>query len=153
MRTAIRKHLKDFAAVIGLIVVAIAVSSVILSNQRLTLPGWVPVIGKDFYEIEAELSTAQAVTPGQGQTVNVAGVPVGQIAKAEVKNGVARITLDITTDAFRERYDRARRIAIDWLRDSVKREGLEGKIRVGDKDATKELIDDIDKLSDLPPLP
>ena len=77
MKTAIRKHLPDFAAIIGLILVAVLVSSVILSNQRLTLPGWVPVIGKDFYEIEAEMQTAQSVTPGQGQTVNVAGVEVG----------------------------------------------------------------------------
>ena len=57
----------------------------ILSNQRLTLPGWVPVIGKDFYEIKAELATAQAVTPGQGQTVNVAGVKVGEIKSVKLE--------------------------------------------------------------------
>ena len=52
----------------------------ILANQRLALPGWVPVLGQDFTEVEAELSSAQAVTPGQGQTVNVAGVEVGEIS-------------------------------------------------------------------------
>jgi phospholipid/cholesterol/gamma-HCH transport system substrate-binding protein len=95
MRTAIRKHLKDFVAVIGLVVVAVAVSSVILSNQRLTLPAWVPVIGKDFYELEAELSTAQAVTPGQGQTVTVAGVEVGEIKSVKLENGRAVIGMKI----------------------------------------------------------
>ena len=93
--TAIRKHIKDFAAVIGLIVVALLVSSVILSNQRLTLPGWVPAIGKDFYEIEAELQTAQSVTPGQGQTVNVAGVEVGEIKSVELEDGRAIIGMKI----------------------------------------------------------
>jgi phospholipid/cholesterol/gamma-HCH transport system substrate-binding protein len=93
--TAIRKHLKDFAAIIGLMVIAIAVASVILSNQRLTLPGWVPVIGKDFYEIKAELQTAQAVTPGQGQTVNVAGVEVGEISSVKLVNGRAVIGMKI----------------------------------------------------------
>ena len=65
----------------ALIVVALAVASVILANQRLALPGWVPVLGQDFTEVEAELSSAQAVTPGQGQTVNVAGVEVGEISR------------------------------------------------------------------------
>ena len=95
MRTAIRKHLRDFAAIIGLMAIAIAVASVILSNQRLSLPAWVPVIGKDFYEIKAELQTAQAVTPGQGQTVNIAGVEVGEIASVKLVNGRAIIGLKI----------------------------------------------------------
>ena len=93
MRTAIRKHLPDFAAIIGLLVVAVAVASVILSHQRLALPAWVPFIGKDFYEINAELSTAQAVTPGQGQTVNIAGVQVGEIASVKLVDGRAVIGL------------------------------------------------------------
>src|SRR3954470_16305960 len=95
MRTAIRKHIKDFAAIIGLMAIALAVGSVILSHQRLSLPAWVPVIGKDFYEVNAELSTAQAVTPGQGQTVNIAGVQVGQISSVKLKDGRAIIGLSI----------------------------------------------------------
>jgi phospholipid/cholesterol/gamma-HCH transport system substrate-binding protein len=97
--TAIRKHLVDFVAIIALIVVAIAVSSVILANQRLTLPGWVPVIGSSFTEVEAELSTAQAVTPGQGQTVNVAGVEVGEIARVRLEDGKAIVTLKLEEDS------------------------------------------------------
>jgi phospholipid/cholesterol/gamma-HCH transport system substrate-binding protein len=95
VRTAIRKHLRDFAAIIGLIAIAVAVASVILSHQRLTLPAWVPVIGKDFYEINAELQTAQAVTPGQGQTVNIAGVQVGEISSVKLVDGRAIIGLKI----------------------------------------------------------
>jgi phospholipid/cholesterol/gamma-HCH transport system substrate-binding protein len=111
MKTAIRKHLGDFAAIIGLILIAALVASVILSNQRLTLPGWVPLIGKDFYEIEAELQTAQAVTPGQGQTVNVAGVEVGEIKSVKLEDGRAIIGMKIEP-----RYNRVYRDATILLR-------------------------------------
>ncbi len=97
--TAIRKHLRDFAAILALVVIAFAVASVILANQRLALPGWMPVLGQDFTEVEAELSTAQAVTPGQGQTVNVAGVEVGEISRVRLENGRAIITLKLKEGA------------------------------------------------------
>jgi phospholipid/cholesterol/gamma-HCH transport system substrate-binding protein len=93
VRTAIRKHWLDFVAILGLILIAGAVSVYILGKQRLSLPAWVPVVGKDFFVVKAELSTAQAVTPGQGQTVNVAGVQVGEISKVELKDGKAVLTL------------------------------------------------------------
>ena len=93
MRTAIRKHLRDFIAILALFTVAIGVSSYILVNQRLTLPGWVPVIGKDFYVIKGAFSTAQAVTPGQGQTVQIAGVSVGELSEVRLKEGQAIITM------------------------------------------------------------
>jgi phospholipid/cholesterol/gamma-HCH transport system substrate-binding protein len=97
--TAIRKHLVDFLAIVALIVVALAVASVILANQRFALPGWFPVIGRDFTEIDAELSTAQAVTPGQGQTVNVAGVEVGEISRVRLEDGKAIVTLRLEEDS------------------------------------------------------
>jgi phospholipid/cholesterol/gamma-HCH transport system substrate-binding protein len=90
---AIRKHWLDFVAIIGLIVISGAVATYILDNQRLKLPAWVPVVGKDFFVVKAEMSTAQAVTPGQGQTVNIAGVQVGEISKVELKDGKALVTL------------------------------------------------------------
>jgi phospholipid/cholesterol/gamma-HCH transport system substrate-binding protein len=93
--TAIRKHLGDFVAILGLVFVALVVVIYILGNQRLSLPEGVPFLGKDFYEIEAELSTAQAVTPGQGQTVNVAGVQVGEISSVELEDGRAIVGLKI----------------------------------------------------------
>ena len=95
MRTAIRKHLLDFLAIIGLLIIALAVASVILSKQRFTLPAWVPLIGQDFFMLEAELSTAQAITPGQGQTVNVAGVEIGEIASVKLRDGKAIIGMKI----------------------------------------------------------
>ena len=52
-------------------------------------------MGTDFYEVEAELSTAQAVVPGQGQTVNVAGVKVGEVGTVELEDGRAVVNMQI----------------------------------------------------------
>ena len=65
----------------------------ILSNQRFYPPNWVPVLGTDFFEVKAEFSTAQSVTPGQGQTVDIAGVPVGEIKNVDLENGRAIVTM------------------------------------------------------------
>jgi phospholipid/cholesterol/gamma-HCH transport system substrate-binding protein len=97
--SAIRKHLVDFAAIIALVLVALVVAGVILANQRLALPGWVPGLGQDFTEVEAELASAQAVTPGQGQTVNVAGVEVGEISAVRLERGRAIVTLKLEEDS------------------------------------------------------
>jgi phospholipid/cholesterol/gamma-HCH transport system substrate-binding protein len=96
---AIRKHLRDFVAILLLIAVAAGVSSVILANQRLALPGWLPFLGQDFRKVDAELSSAQAVTPGQGQTVNVAGVEVGEISRVRLEDGRAVVTLKLKEDS------------------------------------------------------
>jgi phospholipid/cholesterol/gamma-HCH transport system substrate-binding protein len=95
VRTAIRKHLRDFLAILALCVVALTVAAYITSNQRLYLPGWVPGIGTDFYELNAEFPTGQAVVPGQGQTVDIAGVPVGEIGQVTLRDGVAVVKMKI----------------------------------------------------------
>jgi len=90
---AIRDHSRDFIAILALFVIAAGVGGYILKNQRLTLPKWVPVLGSEFVTYKAELSTAQAVTPGQGQTVQIAGVQVGEISKVELENGRAVVSM------------------------------------------------------------
>ena len=95
MRTAIRKHRWDFIAVLGIFVVALAVGSFILGHQRFYLPKWVPIAGTDFVSYKAEFATAQSVTPGQGQSVDIAGVPVGELTKVELQGGRAVITMKI----------------------------------------------------------
>ena len=95
MKTAIRKHARDFAFVLGLVLVSALVGGYILSNQRFYLPHWVPVVGSDFVDYKAEFSTAQSVTPGQGQTVQIAGVDVGDITKVDLVDGRAVVTMKI----------------------------------------------------------
>lgn len=95
MRQAITKHWRDFAAVIGLLVIGLGVGGYILSNQRFYLPRWVPVVGSDFVDYQAEFSSAKAVTPGQGQTVDIAGVQVGEIGAVRLVDGRAVVTMKI----------------------------------------------------------
>jgi phospholipid/cholesterol/gamma-HCH transport system substrate-binding protein len=91
VKTAIRKHLGDFLAILFLFVMAVGIGGFILSKQRLRFP----LIQKPFYEVKAVLPNSQAVTPGQGQTVRVAGVEVGQIGKIKLQDGRAVVNLEI----------------------------------------------------------
>jgi phospholipid/cholesterol/gamma-HCH transport system substrate-binding protein len=90
VRRAIRKHLRDFAAIVALAAIAAGVGGYVLANQRMRFP-WE---GAPF-RIKAEFATAQAVTPGQGQTVRVSGVRVGDISKVALKDGRAVVTMDL----------------------------------------------------------
>jgi phospholipid/cholesterol/gamma-HCH transport system substrate-binding protein len=91
----IQKHLRDFIAIILLSLFALGITGYILAHQRFYLPSWVPVLGTDFFELKGEFSTAQSVTPGQGQTVDIAGVPVGEIKKVELVKDRAVVTMQI----------------------------------------------------------
>ena len=95
MRHAISKNMREFVAVLVIFVIGLAVGGYILSNQRFYLPAWVPVLGTDFFELKGEFSTAQSVTPGQGQTIQIAGVSVGEIDKVELVDGRAIVTMSV----------------------------------------------------------
>jgi phospholipid/cholesterol/gamma-HCH transport system substrate-binding protein len=89
--TAIRKHLKDFLAVLGLMLIAGGVSVYILGKERLRFP----IVQDKPYVLKAEFQTAQAVIAGQGQTVRVSGVRIGDIGAVELKDGRAIVRMDI----------------------------------------------------------
>jgi phospholipid/cholesterol/gamma-HCH transport system substrate-binding protein len=88
--TAIRKHAKAFVAVLGLIAVAAGVSLYILDQQRMRFP-W----EQSPLRLNAEFSTAQAVTAGQGQTVRVSGVRIGDIGDVKLRDGKAVVEMVI----------------------------------------------------------
>ena len=91
MKRQIGKYYKPFLAIIGLVAIAAAVSGYILTQQRLRFP----FISDKPLEMYAEMENAQSVTPGQGQTVQVAGVKIGDIGEVKLRNGRALIRLDI----------------------------------------------------------
>jgi phospholipid/cholesterol/gamma-HCH transport system substrate-binding protein len=91
VKRAIKAHSGDFAAIMVLFVLSIAVAGYVLSHERLRFP----LIQSSPFALKAEFSTAQAVTPGQGQTIRVSGVQVGDIGKVELKNGIATVEMDI----------------------------------------------------------
>ena len=88
----VRQHIVELLAVSALVVLAIPVSAYILDHQRLRWP-WEEVM-----TLEAEFRNAQAVAPGQGQNVTVAGVEVGEIAKVETEDGLAVVTVELKPD-------------------------------------------------------
>jgi phospholipid/cholesterol/gamma-HCH transport system substrate-binding protein len=92
---AFRSNVKAAIALIGLIVLGVAVGSYILANQRLNPPAWIPVVGEDSFELKAQVESVQGVLPGQGQAVNISGVKVGDVGGVELVDGRAVITLRI----------------------------------------------------------
>jgi phospholipid/cholesterol/gamma-HCH transport system substrate-binding protein len=94
MGTAIRKHLRDFIAVAVLVIIALAVSLYIVQKQRLR----VPVLEEKPFELKAEFETAQAVVPGQGQSLRVAGVKIGDVASVELEDGNGVVTFEVDRD-------------------------------------------------------
>jgi phospholipid/cholesterol/gamma-HCH transport system substrate-binding protein len=111
VRRQIREHAGVFVSIVVLVIGAAAIGGTILSNQRFYLPAWVPLLGTDFYELQAELPTAQAVVPGQGQTVNIAGVKVGEVGSVKLEHGRALVTMRI-----KQRYKPVYRDATILLR-------------------------------------
>jgi phospholipid/cholesterol/gamma-HCH transport system substrate-binding protein len=91
VKRQIGKYWRPFAAILGLILIAGAVSAYILTNQRLRFP----FISDQPVRMYAEMENAQAVTPGQGQTVQIAGVKIGDIGELKLRNGRALVALDI----------------------------------------------------------
>jgi phospholipid/cholesterol/gamma-HCH transport system substrate-binding protein len=86
--TAIRKHVREFVAILALVAIAGVVAVSVLDEQRMRFP-W----EEDPLRLRVELATAQAVTPGQGQTVRVAGVRIGDIGEVELEDGRAIVEL------------------------------------------------------------
>ena len=91
MKRAIVKNLTPFLALLASTTIALLVAYVILDGQdKLRFP-W----EESPVRMTAVLEDAAAITPGQGQAVQVAGVQVGQIAKVDLKDGRAHVGLDI----------------------------------------------------------
>jgi phospholipid/cholesterol/gamma-HCH transport system substrate-binding protein len=85
----VRKQMGNFIWLCGMIAVGLIVGSYLLAHERIAWPSWVPGLGKDYFYVNAEFSTAAGVLPGQGNAVTIAGVKVGEISGETVKDGKA----------------------------------------------------------------
>jgi phospholipid/cholesterol/gamma-HCH transport system substrate-binding protein len=95
-RDQIERYRTAFISVVTMVIIAAAVGGYILAHENLKLPSWVPLLGHDYYTLKAEFQTAQAVTPGQGQAVTIAGAKVGEVGSVDLHEGVAVVTMKIT---------------------------------------------------------
>jgi len=89
VKRAILAHRRDFVAIVALVVLAAATVAYILAHQ----PSF--TLGRSYYTVRAAFSDAAAVTPGQGQSVTIAGVQVGTVGGVQLEHGQAVVTMDI----------------------------------------------------------
>lgn len=82
---------RDTLVIVAMITLGTLVGGYILANQRFS-PPWA-----DPYTAAAEFDEAPGISPGNGQEVRMAGVPVGDIVKADVtEDGKARLTFTVS---------------------------------------------------------
>ena len=95
MIRAIGKHLAPALWLLGLVIAAGVVGGYIVSHQRLTWPTWAPLVGKQYYRLDARFTDAAGVLPGQGNAVMVSGVKVGEITGVHLDRGTAVLGMRI----------------------------------------------------------
>ena len=91
MKRTVIENVPHVLKIIGLIAIATVVGVYILNEQRLRFP-W---IEEEPVRYEVAFSTAQAVTPGQGQTVQVAGVTIGRIGPVRLEDGRGIVVIEV----------------------------------------------------------
>ena len=94
----VRGRRKDTIAIFVLALAGIVMMLGIFTQQKASLPSWLPVVGEEFEHITAEFSTAQAVTPGQGQSVDIAGIQIGKVTSVDLEDGHAVVGMDIVPE-------------------------------------------------------
>jgi phospholipid/cholesterol/gamma-HCH transport system substrate-binding protein len=90
-----RGHRTDTIAIFALAFLGIVMMLGIFTQQKASLPAWLPFVGEEFESISAEFTTAQAVTPGQGQAVDVASIQIGKVSSVTLEDGHAVVGMDI----------------------------------------------------------
>jgi phospholipid/cholesterol/gamma-HCH transport system substrate-binding protein len=90
-----RGRSKDTTAIVGLALLGVFVTLFIFTQQKASLPSWLPVVGEEFVHVTGEFETAQAIAPGQGQAVDIAGIQVGKITSVALEDGHAKVGMDI----------------------------------------------------------
>jgi phospholipid/cholesterol/gamma-HCH transport system substrate-binding protein len=93
-----RGHRKDTIAIFVLAIAGLVMMLGIFTQQKASLPSWLPLVGEEFDHISAEFATAQAVTPGQGQSVDIAGIQIGKVTSVDLEDGHAVVGMDIVPE-------------------------------------------------------
>jgi phospholipid/cholesterol/gamma-HCH transport system substrate-binding protein len=132
VREQIERYRTAFIAMVTMIVIAAAIGGYILAHENFKLPGWVPVLGRSYYTLKAEFQTAQAVTPGQGQAVTIAGAKIGEVGSVDLNQGIATVTMKITP-----KYARIYRDATFLLRPKTQLQDITVEVNPGTPAAGK----------------
>jgi phospholipid/cholesterol/gamma-HCH transport system substrate-binding protein len=92
----IRRYRASFIAVLVMFALGLVVGGYVLANERLSLPSGFPGLGQSHFTLSAYFHSGQALTPGQGQAVTIAGAKVGEIESVTLDNGRALVTMALT---------------------------------------------------------
>src|SRR3954471_24093427 len=90
-RRILFRNVPSFVAMIGLFLLAAYTTLYILDHQNLRLP----VLDEKAWTLKAEFTSAQAVVPGQGQTIRVSGIRIGDVSKVQLHDGRALVTFSM----------------------------------------------------------
>ncbi len=90
-----RGRSKDTIAIAVLVALGVVMTLWIFTQQKASLPSWVPFVGEEFVHVSGDFTTAQAVTPGQGQAVDIAGIQIGKVTSVNLEDGHAVVGMDI----------------------------------------------------------
>lgn len=107
IRDQIARYRTAFISVVAMIVLAVLTGGYILSQERLSAPSWVPIIGKSYFKLQGDFSTGEALSPGQGEAVTIAGAKVGEIAGVSQHGSDALVTMNLTPKYARYIYHNA----------------------------------------------
>jgi phospholipid/cholesterol/gamma-HCH transport system substrate-binding protein len=91
MRRTLRRNLRALVLAIAMLALGSGIGAYILAHQRLRFP----LVEEAPLKLNLELANAQAVSPGQGQTVRVSGVQIGAIGEVRLREGHALVELEI----------------------------------------------------------
>jgi phospholipid/cholesterol/gamma-HCH transport system substrate-binding protein len=89
VRLLVQRNVRAILLLAAMLALGTAVGGYILANQRLRFP----LIEESPVRLKIELQTAQAVMPGQGQTVRVSGIRIGEIGKVRLQDGRAVVEM------------------------------------------------------------
>ena len=95
-RREIRRQLPNLIALLSIVLVGLAITGYIVINQD-ARPR-IPLFEKKPFVLKAAFSDAQAVVPGQGQRVRVAGAEVGLVGGVDLEDGQAVVSMNIDRD-------------------------------------------------------
>ena len=101
----LRRYALPLVAIPVFVIAAAAVGMYVLAHQRVVFP-W-----QQRYTLNIELPSAQALTPGQGQTVDVAGVAVGAIQSVKLRDGIAVVRAQMDPKKLKRVYANATAVA------------------------------------------
>lgn len=88
-----RRQLRAVVLMVAVAVFGLGVGAYLVVHQRIQWPSWVPLLGKQYFMLNARVTAVSGVLPGQGQAVTISGVDVGEISGVSIRNGLPVVTM------------------------------------------------------------